>query len=387
VVRALCAALACAVASSAPVACAPLGGSPAAAPSFAPVHRAGSARWLFVSDLHFDPFANPRLVDRLAAAPPRAWQRIIDADRAQPSAGIFHDTNAALLRSALAAMDAAAPQPRMVVIAGDFLAHHFRERYDAARTPGPRDAAGREAAYDAFVDATIAYLAVAFDRRFPRARFLVTIGNNDGYCGDYASTPESPSLAHLATAWQPLVDRGGAAPDFARSFPHLGAYVARLPLRSDVRALVVNSVYWSPAYGNVCARNDGRQAPAEFAWMARAARAGTSATRWWLLTHIPPGIDAFASLETQSVRTMYAPAALRGLRALRLSGGRGFALIVAGHTHASAFRVARGAGGPGVAPVTIVPAITPVNVDMLPALKDGDSAMHRSYDTKRFLLR
>ena len=68
--------------------------------------------------------------------------------------------------------------------------------------------------YDAFVDKTIAFLAAEFNATFPRAQFLITVGNNDGYCGNYMSTPGSPFLAHMAAAWEPLVNRNGSAPNF-----------------------------------------------------------------------------------------------------------------------------------------------------------------------------
>ena len=73
-------------------------------------------------------------------------------------------------------------------------------------------------AYDEFVDKTIAFLAAEFNATFPKAQFLITVGNNDGYCGNYMSTPNSPFLAHMAAAWGPLVNRNGNAPNFAAQF-------------------------------------------------------------------------------------------------------------------------------------------------------------------------
>src|SRR5258708_1421528 len=40
---------------------------------------AGSAQFLMISDLHFDPMADPKLVNRLAAADPDAWQAILES--------------------------------------------------------------------------------------------------------------------------------------------------------------------------------------------------------------------------------------------------------------------------------------------------------------------
>ncbi|MGD1066145.1 MAG: hypothetical protein ABR975_04960, partial [Vulcanimicrobiaceae bacterium] len=72
--------------------------------------RAASTPWLFVSDLHLDP--------RATSTVPASFGK---------------DTNAALFRSALAAMRRADPDPPVVVIGGDFLAHDIRPE-DASAT-------------------------------------------------------------------------------------------------------------------------------------------------------------------------------------------------------------------------------------------------------------
>ena len=48
--------------------------APDAVPAETPAEQ-----WLIVSDIHFDPFANPKLVDRLAAAPPDQWRAIFES--------------------------------------------------------------------------------------------------------------------------------------------------------------------------------------------------------------------------------------------------------------------------------------------------------------------
>ncbi len=164
--------------------------------------------WLLISDVHFDPFADAAVVDRLAAAPPSGWAAIF-ATAHDPIDGLGTDTNDTLLESSLAEMRATTPDPAVVLIDGDFLAHQFRELFD--RTAHIHD----DRAYDAFIDKTIAFLALRFGTVFPHAAILPSIGNNDSYCGDYLSTPNSPFLAHMAAVWGPLIARGTQAPDFA----------------------------------------------------------------------------------------------------------------------------------------------------------------------------
>ena len=87
---------------------------------------------LLFSDVHFDPMADPLLVDRLAAAAPVEWAAILDRSPDKSLGRYGADTNWPLLRSALAAMKAALPHPAFVLITGDFLAHMFRGKFDVA---------------------------------------------------------------------------------------------------------------------------------------------------------------------------------------------------------------------------------------------------------------
>jgi sphingomyelin phosphodiesterase acid-like 3 len=45
----------------------------------AEAEAAGSAQFLMISDIHFDPMADPKLVNQLAAADPDAWQAILES--------------------------------------------------------------------------------------------------------------------------------------------------------------------------------------------------------------------------------------------------------------------------------------------------------------------
>jgi sphingomyelin phosphodiesterase acid-like 3 len=208
-------------------------GAARAAPTAVPV-----AKWLVLSDIHFNPFDDPALVDTLAQSPPERWHDVLKGSTALPSP-YGKDTNYALLASSLAQMRATIPNPPVVVIAGDFLAHDFSQFFAQAQPGKP------PAAFAAFVDKTIAYLALEFDATYPAAQFVITLGNNDGYCGDYASTPDSPFLAHMAQTWAPLVNRNDRAPDFSATFARAGYYVASLPMHAPSQAVIVNSVFWS----------------------------------------------------------------------------------------------------------------------------------------------
>jgi sphingomyelin phosphodiesterase acid-like 3 len=308
---------------------------------------AAPQRWVLVSDVHFTPFlgASSQQIAQLQAAPVRRWRSILARQGSTPSAP-SSDTNAALLEASLAAMRRVAPRPPVVVLTGDLLAHDFQKSY-AAAMPG---ASTQD--YEAFVDKTVAYLARRFDATYPRAQYLLTLGNNDSSCGDYRATPDSPFLAHAARAWAPLVNRHGRAPGFAASFRHLGSYTARLPVRG-LHAVSVDDVFWSAEYDNACGTPGQDPALDQANWLTRAMQALPRGHRAWLTTHIPPGIDVYATLSGSGAPvTLLSPggqAALVGA----LDTGR-VSELVFGHLHMNTYRLGHGT------PMLGVPSISPV---------------------------
>jgi hypothetical protein len=306
---------------------------------------------LLVSDIHFNPFDDPALVGDLTASPVARWHAIF-ATSTKAESPYFTDTNFALFESALAAMRRAAPDPRVVVISGDFLAHAFPQQFareDIGAPPGT---------YETFVDKTIAFEAAEFDAIYPRAQFVVALGNNDGYCGDYRSTPNSPFLAHMASAWAPLVDRGGNAPEFAHDFATGGYYGATLPLEGGLRAIVVNSVFWSSLYVNSCGVAGGDPGNVELNWLAGVARSTSPADRTVLVGHMPPGIDEYSSLiANKPVPFLTQSYAERLLEILAAHDVRPAAFFV-GHMHHSSFEIAE--SGAGQLPVLVIPSISPI---------------------------
>ncbi|HEU0156367.1 MAG TPA: hypothetical protein VFQ82_09875, partial [Stellaceae bacterium] len=68
---------------------------------------AAAGQLLLLSDIHFDPMADPVLVDRLAAAAPAGWPAILDTSANKSLGRYGADTNWRLLRSSLNAAKAA----------------------------------------------------------------------------------------------------------------------------------------------------------------------------------------------------------------------------------------------------------------------------------------
>ena len=303
---------------------------------------AAAAPWLFVSDIH------------LKAA----------SKRPTPS-GAGHDTNAALFASAIRAMQRADPHPPVVVVTGDLLAHGI----------APQAAT-----------ATAVRVARQLGAAFPQAQFVLALGNNDSACVDYALAPGARFLRGVATAWAPLVNRGGAAPDFARTFARDGFYTARLP-GTGLRAVVIDDVYWSPRYRAGCGAA-GDVADVEMNELASAVRRAPGPV--WVLFHIPPGVDAFSTVQVSkglAIVPFLAPALRdRMLAALASAPGK-IVLAVGAHTHRFAYRIVDAAGARPV-PLLLVPAISPVygnapsfltaNVDAGGTLRDVEEYSYRA---------
>jgi hypothetical protein len=306
----------------------------------------GPATWIIVSDLHFDPFGDASTVDRLAAAPVEQWTAIL-SEAHPPMSGYGGDTTYPLLESALAAMHASSPAPTVVLVAGDFLAHDYKGRFDAAAHDHS------QAAYESFVDKTVAFLARRFRGAFPEAQVIPAVGNNDGYCSDYGLAPGSPFFAHMASAWEPLVNRQRAAPDFAKSFAAMGHYVATLP-GTSTRVVVVNSVYWSRKFNDSCVTAGDHPAEEELKWLTSTLKASTPGGTV-LLMHIPPGIDSFSASKGKEPGGFFAPKYLDAIASLLQQPSDASAVLIAGHTHDLGLRAT-----PGNVPMLLAPSISPI---------------------------
>lgn len=277
-------------------------------------------RWLVINDIHLNVFSK---------------------------LGITYgtDTTGALWRSALQAMRADAPDVRVVLLGGDMLTHEFRQRARAADKDPVTSALG-----------TVRTIAADLDAAYPRAQFLVSLGNNDDFCGDYRSEAGGAFQAQLARIWAPLVDRGGVAPAFVSQFSKGGYYTAHLPI-SHGTAIVLNSVYWSIVYRGGCACAPHDPGDTELAWLERRLGALAPDANAVILLHIPPGYDP-QTTATIVHRLIAVPFLTRHSNAellkLIAAHARALRVILAAHTHRYDFRVASGV------PMLIASSLSPV---------------------------
>ena len=158
--------------------------------------------FLLISDIHFDPFYDGSLFDRLAAEPIERWANILAGSRPAGLNLRGTDSNYALLESSLDDARQRCPDLDFIMYSGDSLAHQWQARYDAlAGKSHLKDSAE----YRGFTTKVIRFLAAEFRRRYPLTPILPALGNDDSYCGDYRITPDGPFLSMFAEVWEPLL--------------------------------------------------------------------------------------------------------------------------------------------------------------------------------------
>ena len=201
--------------------------------------RAESGQFLMVSDIHFDPFYDGTLFDRLRAGRSRSGRGSCEGSRPAGLNPRGTDSNYALLRSSLDDARRRIPDPDFILIPGDLMAHRWQGKYDdlAARshTGRPRGVSRLHLQGDPLPGRRV---PPAISRR-PRS--CRPSGNDDSDCGDYMITPDGPFLAMFARLWGPLLgpDVDGAA--FRETFSRGGYYTVRLPGPRGHRLVVLNT--------------------------------------------------------------------------------------------------------------------------------------------------
>jgi len=308
---------------------------------------------LIVADVHLDPFDRKEFVDELAAAPIEQWENIFSrgANAGRPSS-YGHDANGALFLSSLHAMREAMPHPSYVLLAGDLLAHDFHRRF--MWTASKND----QAAYRSFVDKTTDFITYELTKTYPHTQIFPTIGNNDGYCGDYSSTPHDAYLAHQAAVWAPFIDPQHRFPDIASTIARGGYY--RAQTASGLRILSLNSVFLAKTYDNSCGDANEHPGDEEMLWLHSILADQMVQPATVLLTHIPLGIDGFKTFfhlgfPVPLLTPVYQTALLNEID----NPDHGIATMITGHLHDVGYRQTH-EGAKDNKPIVIMPSISPI---------------------------
>ncbi len=318
-----------------------------------------TSRIIQFSDPHFNPMDDPKLVDALAHAEPGQWPAILERTADRMIGHYGKDPGWTLIRSGLDAMREAEPRPELIMILGDFLAHRFRQQFNASATDHS------DAAYHDFVRKTMAFMAQEILRRFPSTPIIAAIGNNDSDCGDYQLEPGGPFLKDTLPIARRML--GNSVPEgFDAGWTATGNYSVRHPTVPDLRVVFVNSVYFSSNYRDTCGHAGGAD-PAEATMRFLTAQldaAQAAGERVWLIYHIPPGADAYATLHRASCPAnpvmMWRPEYQSAFDELMQRYRTTVLASFAGHTHMDEFRLI-GPADAYDAFTLVTPAISPID--------------------------
>lgn len=320
---------------------------------------AGSKIFLSISDLHFNPFYDPALVDSLVVSDYRSWEAIFRSTKQAPN-GYNSDADYALLRSAFTAMQQQNASPAFIIISGDFLCHEFQSKY-ATYAPAYPDS------LQSFTNKTIRFMAWLLNRYFPRTIVLPALGNNDSYCGDYKIEPDGQFLAMFARAWVPLQRNKSAVTDsaFVNRFSKGGYYTFPFPDARNAQMVVLNTVFFSSSYANSCGNPAADPAGDEFTWLDSVMNVVKRKNQQaWMVYHIPPGVNVYPVVNdsnscSSAIPLMWTEQANTRFLALVRQYASQLKAALAGHTHMDDFRVIYDGAVP-VSFIHITPAISPL---------------------------
>jgi hypothetical protein len=85
----------------------------------------GLRECLLISDIHFDPFADPSLFESLAREPASEWGRLLASSSERGVSQLGTDSNYVLLESCLTAAAQTCPRPEFILYPGDSLARDY----------------------------------------------------------------------------------------------------------------------------------------------------------------------------------------------------------------------------------------------------------------------
>ncbi len=278
----------------------------------------GTTPAVLLSDVHFDPFHNPHDVPRLLAAPVEQWPAILDAstslvedaERATLKAecgALSTDTTWPLLKTTLAAAHDAEPHPVFVTLSGDLLAHEFQCRLRHAlptATPGEVSAFGAK---------TVAFVVFTLRAAFPHVPVYVAMGNNDSGCADYDETPgNSFAVSTTATMMAAAEPAGLSAKPPARAPERQaqievspeGDYSIALPAPLEHGRLIVLQDVYDSQYFLICGGGDEHgPEDSQITWLrTQLSSARARHENVWVMGHIPPGVDVYASFHRYLLR-------------------------------------------------------------------------------------
>ena len=296
-----------------------------------------TSSFVVFSDIHFNPLSDDSLKRKLIAAGPEDWEAILASGKSEAFSRYGQDTNWPLLRSAISRIASLPDKPKLILITGDLLAHNLRRKFEADASSPPD--------FSAFVRNEMLFVERIFKSAIPGIPVIISLGNNDGDCGegDYTTEPRGIFLEKTLPA---IADAAGVPLEASReSWRNYGSYEIPHPLLENRRIVVLNTTFFSTRYRNACGAAAEDPGQAMLSWLeGRLSDASRRHEQVWLVYHIPPGIDGYATTHPkgsnpESVVTMWRPQYQTAFENLLRKYSDVVQNQIAGHTHFDDFRL------------------------------------------------
>lgn len=248
-------------------------------------------KFLNFSDIHFDPYYDSTLVLNLLNSDFEKWESVFQSSEIKTLSTYGSDCNFNLLESSLNEMSKQIPDPDFIIINGDFMSHKFNENFKHFTGIENTDT------LNLFIEKTIRFIASMITKHYPETFIYPVLGNDDSYCGNYMVEPESKFLTMFSDTWEPMVNRNSENTTFKKDFSKGGYSLVNFPGNEDTKLILLNTVFFSPKYKNLCGDTTADPGKEELEWLSDLLRSvKQNNQKVYLSYHIPPGIDIFATI-------------------------------------------------------------------------------------------
>jgi len=249
------------------------------------------SKFLNFSDVHFDPFYDTTLVGKLIQSEYTQWESIYESSEIKSLSSYGSDSNFPLFKSAMEEMRSRISDPDFIIITGDFMGHNFNEEYEEYSGIKNTDS------LDLFIKKTIQFCTAFIVKHFPNTVIFPMVGNDDSYCGNYMVEPNGDFLKMLGEVWEPLVNKGVKNKSFEDDFSKGGYCLLDFPGTDDYKLIILNTIFFSSNYQNLCGDSLDDPGADELVWLERTLKkCRDDNDKVWISYHIPPGIDIYGTI-------------------------------------------------------------------------------------------
>ena len=308
------------------------------------------------SDVHFNPFydTDQAIFQQLVAKDPSEWASVFQTSSIKTPSVWGSDTNYPSLVLALSSVKQNLGASPLVIFTGDILGHNFAETfyklYGSPKIPHPEDIEAMET----FADKTVEFFMDQVRSSVGNRPVMFALGNADSYVG---AVPEPSFLRKTAELFNTKFLNGTADQEFDTTFKNGGYYSAEPP-GTNLMVIGLNTAMFVPLVGDIY-----RSAVAEeLDWLdTKLAEAKASGKKVWLLMHVPPGADKYATANKSdsnghitAASMMWEPGYQASFLTIISNYPGVITLTLAAHTHMDEYRIY----SPGDV-LEITPSITP----------------------------